>query len=471
VTLGGMLLVVRWRLWGFLAALGVLVLYIAGAYVLFSLQTQGAVGNGPVEVPSIGYVIPAAFWWVIGLGYLLFEEQLAVSRTQNTFGRFVTPAVARTIMDREETGQLALGGEDRRVTVLFGDIRGFTTISEGMTPAILLGHLNRYFDGMVTIVNRYEGSVNKYNGDNIMVIWGAPIEVADEARKAVECALEMQKWIQAERAKGGPDVSFGFGINTGHVVAGFLGALGRMEYTVIGDTANVASRLQRRAAGRARQRRRLRRSRRDPGEGPRGAGRVLPDQPHRRAYESERRARAADQGRERGRGRVPLIDMLDDKVALILVKLGHLSVQRDREAYLRGLVELCSQAVDAERCTFYVVDQQKQELWARVAQRTSTEIRLPIGQGLAGQSALTGETINVPDAYADSRFDRKFDMRTGFRTLNVLVVPVWGSQGKPVAVIQVLNKRNGTFERRDQMLLEQIAETIAPVAEHITSAD
>ena len=243
VTLVGMLLVVRWRLWGFLAALGGLVAYVAGAYVLFALQTQGDIGNGPVEVPSLGYVIPSAFWWVIALGYLLFEEQLALTRTQSTFGRFVTPAVARTIMDREETGQLALGGEDRRVTVLFGDIRGFTTISEGMTPATLLGHLNRYFDGMVNIINRYEGTVNKYNGDNIMVIWGAPIEVADDARKAVECALEMQKWIQSERAKGGPDVSFGFGINTGHVVAGFLGAMGRMEYTVIGDTANVASRL------------------------------------------------------------------------------------------------------------------------------------------------------------------------------------------------------------------------------------
>jgi class 3 adenylate cyclase/CHASE2 domain-containing sensor protein len=243
VTLAGMLLVVGWRLWGFLAALGLLVAYIAGAYVLFAIQTQGEVGSGPVEVPSLGYVIPSAFWWVIGLGYLLFEEQRAVSRTQSTFGRFVTPAVARTIMDREETGQLALGGEDRRVTVLFGDIRGFTSISEGMTPAVLLGHLNRYFDGMVNIVNRYEGTVNKYNGDNIMVIWGAPIEVVDEARKAVECALEMQRWIQTERAKGGPDVSFGFGINTGHVVAGFLGAMGRMEYTVIGDTANVASRL------------------------------------------------------------------------------------------------------------------------------------------------------------------------------------------------------------------------------------
>jgi class 3 adenylate cyclase len=112
-----------------------------------------------------------------------------------------------------------------------------------MTPATLLGELNRYFDGMVEIVNRYSGTVNKYNGDNIMVIWNAPIEVADHPRKAVACALEMQRWIQAERAKGGPDVSFGFGINTGSVVAGFLGAKGRMEYTVIGDTANVASRL------------------------------------------------------------------------------------------------------------------------------------------------------------------------------------------------------------------------------------
>jgi adenylate cyclase len=96
---------------------------------------------------------------------------------------------------------------------------------------------------MVDIVNRYEGTVNKFNGDSIMVIWGAPLEVKDPARKAVECALEMQRWIVAERENGGPDVSFGFGINTGPVVAGFLGAKGRMEYTVIGDSANIASRL------------------------------------------------------------------------------------------------------------------------------------------------------------------------------------------------------------------------------------
>jgi adenylate cyclase len=243
VTLAGLLLILRWRLYGFIGALVLLVAYVTGAYVLFSIQTEGLIGAGPVEVPSIAYVIPAVFWWIILLGYLLAEEQITVARTRSTFGRFVTPSIARTIIDREEAGKLALGGEEKRVTVLFGDIRGFTTISEGLAPGILLGHLNRYFDGMVDIVNRYEGTVNKYNGDNIMVLWGAPLEVKGPARKAVECALEMQRWIVSEREKGGPDVSFGFGINTGPVVAGFLGAKGRMEYTVIGDSANVASRL------------------------------------------------------------------------------------------------------------------------------------------------------------------------------------------------------------------------------------
>jgi len=243
VTLAGLLLVLRWRLYGFIGALGLLVVYVTGAYVIFAIQTLRILGDGPIEVPSIAYVIPAVFWWIILLGYLLVEEQITVERTRVTFGRFVTPSVARTIIDREEAGKLALGGEEKRVTVVFGDIRGFTTISEGLAPEILLGHLNQYFDGMVDIVNRYEGTVNKFNGDNIMVLWGAPLEVKDQARKAVECALEMQRWIVAEREKGGPDVSFGFGINTGPVVAGFLGAKGRMEYTVIGDNANVASRL------------------------------------------------------------------------------------------------------------------------------------------------------------------------------------------------------------------------------------
>ena len=155
---------------------------------------------------------------------------------------------------------------------------------------------------------------------------------------------------------------------------------------------------------------------------------------------------------------------LDDKVAFVLMKLTHLSVQRDRDAFLRGLVELCAQATDAERCTVYFVDQERKELWSRIAARTAIEIRLPLGTGIAGQAALTGETINVPDAYADPRFDRNVDLRSGYRTLNMLVVPVWADTSRGViGVLQVLNKRSGPFERRDQMLLERIAESVGPV--------
>ena len=164
--------------------------------------------------------------------------------------------------------------------------------------------------------------------------------------------------------------------------------------------------------------------------------------------------------------------VLDDKVAMILVKLGHLAVQRDRDAYLKGLVELCTQAADAERCTVYLVDHRTNELYARVAQRTTVEIRLPIGHGIAGAVAKTGETINVPDAYADPRFDRNIDVRSGFRTKNLLVVPVWSSDGKrAIGVIQVLNKRSGTFERPDQMYLERIADGVGASLERMIPAE
>jgi len=126
---------------------------------------------------------------------------------------------------------------------LFGDIRGFTALSERLDPEALMGTLNRYFEGMVRIVQASGGTVSKYNGDNLMVIWGAPVASADHAGRAVECALDLQQFVIAERQRGGPDISFGFGINSGQVIAGLLGAQGRFEYTVIGDTVNVASRL------------------------------------------------------------------------------------------------------------------------------------------------------------------------------------------------------------------------------------
>lgn len=162
---------------------------------------------------------------------------------------------------------------------------------------------------------------------------------------------------------------------------------------------------------------------------------------------------------------------LDEKVAMILVKLGHLAVQRDREAYLKELVALCAQATEAERCTVYLIDRNTKELYARAAQRIAVEIRLPIGQGIAGAVAKTGETINVSDAYADPRFDRNTDKKSGYRTTNMLVVPVWSSDSKSViGVIQVLNKRGGTFERWDQMYLERIADGVGAAIEKMVPA-
>jgi signal transduction protein with GAF and PtsI domain len=148
------------------------------------------------------------------------------------------------------------------------------------------------------------------------------------------------------------------------------------------------------------------------------------------------------------------------------VTLGHLAVERDRTVYLERVTDLCSHATDADRCTVYVVDREQGELRSAVAQRLGHEIRLRVGQGLAGHVAATGETINIPDAYSDPRFERGVDLRSGFRTVNILAVPVWDHDGRNVVgVIQVLNKRDGAFERHDQMLLERIAEAVGPVLE------
>src|SRR5207247_9911321 len=107
VTLAGLLLVFRWRLYGFLGALTLLVLYVVGGYVLFALQTQGPIGAGPVEVPSIAYVIPAVFWWIILLGYLLVEEQITVAWTRATVGRFVTRSWDTALSEGVEAGNMA----------------------------------------------------------------------------------------------------------------------------------------------------------------------------------------------------------------------------------------------------------------------------------------------------------------------------------------------------------------------------
>jgi adenylate cyclase len=168
-------------------------------------------------------------------------------RLKDTFGRFVNKEIA----ERAMKGELELGGENKLATVFFSDIRDFTSISEKMVAQDVVGFLNSYLDRMVNCVTQTGGVVDKYIGDSIMAIWGAPVSTGNPARDALSCVrsalmmrVALQEYNQTRGTEGRPCLKIGCGINTGDVVAGQIGSKERMEYTVIGDTVNLASRTE-----------------------------------------------------------------------------------------------------------------------------------------------------------------------------------------------------------------------------------
>jgi adenylate cyclase len=165
-------------------------------------------------------------------------------RVRDLLDKNVSPEVAAQLM--RDGG--ALGGEEREVTVLFVDLRSFTRLSESLPPREVLSLLNRYFDRMSGIVEIYHGIVDKYIGDAIMAIFGAPVAQAGHADNAILAALEMQSALarlNAELAtEGRAKLSFGIGINTSRIIAGNIGSSRRLNYSVVGDGVNVAARLQ-----------------------------------------------------------------------------------------------------------------------------------------------------------------------------------------------------------------------------------
>jgi adenylate cyclase len=144
--------------------------------------------------------------------------------------------------------KLRLGGEKKDLTVLFSDIRGFTSISERMTPESLVKFLNEYLTKMTDLVFKYDGLLDKYMGDAIMAIWGAPLDQRDHTQRACYTALDMvdelkllqKKWA----AEGMPKLNIGIGVNTGPMVVGNMGSERRFDYTVMGDSVNLGSRLE-----------------------------------------------------------------------------------------------------------------------------------------------------------------------------------------------------------------------------------
>jgi class 3 adenylate cyclase len=177
-----------------------------------------------------------------------FNRMLAGLRDREmikeTFGRFVSQAVAEAILDE----RIPLNGDRREVSILFQDIRGFTSMAEQMDPAALVELLNQFFTEMVAAVEAEGGVVKQFLGDGVMALFGAPVAYIDHAERAVRAALGMVSRLAGLNAhlssQGKPALQIGVGIHTGEVVAGKLGPDTRVEYAVVGDPANVASRVE-----------------------------------------------------------------------------------------------------------------------------------------------------------------------------------------------------------------------------------
>ena len=165
------------------------------------------------------------------------------------FGRFVSAEVRNVIVNLalEDPDLVRPGGRQVEISVLFADIRGFTTISENLAPSEVVEILNLYLESMEDVVFKHGGTVDKYTGDGMMVLFGAPLEQPDHAERAVRAALAMQAAaaeVSACREEGACEIAYGIGLATGPAVVGHIGSSRRLDYTAIGDTVNLASRLE-----------------------------------------------------------------------------------------------------------------------------------------------------------------------------------------------------------------------------------
>jgi adenylate cyclase len=169
----------------------------------------------------------------------------AAQRMRENFERYFTPTLAARIADADAAHLLE--GERRRVVVLFTDIRGFTRIAESLAPDALAAQLNEYFDAMVECVFRHDGALDKFIGDSLLAYWGAPVAYADDADRALAAVREMLGTLTGLNARwaaaGRPTLGVGIGLNAGDAFVGNIGSPRRLEYTLIGDTVNVANRL------------------------------------------------------------------------------------------------------------------------------------------------------------------------------------------------------------------------------------
>ncbi|MEM6732873.1 MAG: adenylate/guanylate cyclase domain-containing protein, partial [Myxococcota bacterium] len=209
---------------------------------------------------DIYWAFPKGFWlvnvlptlqWSLTLGSIVFYKYLTEGREKRVIREAFQFYLTKSVVDEmlKDTTKLKLGGERRVCTVLFSDIRGFTTISESLTPEELSALLNEYLTPMTNLVFKYDGTLDKYMGDAIMAIFGAPVAYQDHATRACLVSLEMMEelgklkkmWAAEGRAHS---LDIGIGLNTGPMSVGNMGSEVRFDYTVMGDQVNLGSRLE-----------------------------------------------------------------------------------------------------------------------------------------------------------------------------------------------------------------------------------
>jgi len=216
---------------------------LLGGFVVFNL-TVWTVGN--LVLPVASGVLMLLSMFVLNMSYGYFIETRGKRQLTGLFGHYVPPALVDEMARRPEA--YSLEAENREMTVLFSDIRGFTTISEGLNPKELSELMNQFLTPMTSVIHDHRGTIDKYMGDAVMAFWGAPLSDPEHARHAVQAGLGMLSRLDELNRnfanRGWPAIRIGVGINTGPMSVGNMGSEFRMAYTVLGDAVNLGSRLE-----------------------------------------------------------------------------------------------------------------------------------------------------------------------------------------------------------------------------------
>jgi adenylate cyclase len=223
-------------IWSLVVTVSAIIIYFFVFMLIFEFENYILVFSAPAFGAFLAFLAVVAYRTV-------FEER-DKRRIRDMFGKYVNPSVVDVLLDLDSPPEL--GGVDKELTVFFSDIRGFTTLSESLSPQELVNHLNVYLTAMTDLIFEYNGTLDKYVGDEVMCFWGAPVPEADHALLACKCAIRQiqvlrkmnQDWPPAKR------LNIGIGLNTGIMTVANMGSEGRMNYTLMGDNVNLGARLE-----------------------------------------------------------------------------------------------------------------------------------------------------------------------------------------------------------------------------------